>query len=320
MTSIALNPFDPAAIDDETRAFNQRVEELLAQGPATHEVPPEVTRQAREDGKGMFGPVQLVDEASYRTIPGPGLSELPIRVMVPPGTINGVYMHIHGGGWVLGRAHHSDVRNSALANSLGLAVVSVDYRLAPEHPYPAGPDDCEAAFSWLANNAKAEFGSDKLVIGGESAGANLAAVTLLRARDRHGYTGFKAANMVFGVYDLTATPSVSSWGPRNLILSTPMMEWFFDCYTGRQDRRNPDISPLYGRLHDMPPALFTVGTMDPLLDDSLFMKAIWEAAGNEAEIAIYPGVIHGFTGFPIALGRKANERIDAFLRECLQRS
>jgi acetyl esterase/lipase len=101
-----------------------------------------------------------------------------------------VYLHIHGGGFMLGRAYQYDEMMAAIAGACQVATVSVDYRLAPEDPYPAGPDDCETAAVWLAENAASEFGTDRLIIGGESAGANLSAVTLLRMRDRHGFSGF----------------------------------------------------------------------------------------------------------------------------------
>jgi acetyl esterase len=304
--------FTPEAIDPETAAFNARMEELLRDVPPTHSVSPEVTRAAREEGKGVFGPVQLLEEGRDRAIPGPA-GDLTLRVFVPETTVRGVYLHIHGGGWVLGRAHHSDLRNWQLACDLGVAVVSVDYRLAPEHPYPAGPDDCEAAALWLVENAASEFGSERLLIGGESAGAHLAAVTLLRLRDRHGSTGFAAANLLYGVYDLAMTPSQRNWGERNLILNTPTMRWFEEQFAPPETHADPDVSPLRADLRGMPPALFTIGTMDPLLDDSLFMHARWVAAGNEADLAVYPGGLHGFNAFPIAIARQANTRIDQFL-------
>jgi acetyl esterase/lipase len=94
-----------------------------------------------------------------------------------------------------------------IADNTGQAIVAVEYRLAPEHPYPAGPDDCETAAAWLVQNAKKEFGTDALTIGGESAGGHLTAVTILRMRDRHGYTGFRGANIVYGAFDLSLTPS-----------------------------------------------------------------------------------------------------------------
>ena len=147
--------------------------------------------------------------------------------------------------------------------------VSVGYRLARH--YPAGPDDCEAAAVWLVENARREFASDRLAIGGESAGAHLCAVTLVRLRDRHGATPFCGANLVYGIYDLTFTPTVRNWGERILVLSTPVIEWFSNHFVPDVSKRGaPDVSPLYADLRRLPPALFTIGTLDPLLDDSLF--------------------------------------------------
>ena len=133
-------------------------------------------------------------------------------------------------------------------------------------------------------NSRKEFGTEVLTIGGESAGGHLAAVTLLRMRDRHGYSGFRAANLVYEAF-----------------------------LSHDQDRRDPDVSPLYADLRGLPPALFTIGTRDALLDDSLFMHARWLAAGNRAELAVHPGGAHGFTLFPFALAAAANAKIDAFL-------
>jgi|DewCreStandDraft_5_1066085.scaffolds.fasta_scaffold00228_60 acetyl esterase/lipase len=309
--------FRPEAVDEETRAFNAQLEALLQTVPAVHTQPAAVTRAQRESGQGVFGPIVRSDMAVERRIPGPG-GALPLRLFVPE-RVDGVYLHLHGGGWVLGGAHHQDPRLEAIARTCHVAVVSVEYRLAPEHPYPAGPDDCEAAALWLAGNASQEFGSDRLVIGGESAGAHLTAVTLLRLRDRHGFTGFRGANLVYGGFDLTMTPSVARWGERNLVLSTPIIRWFIEQFVpDPARRRDPDVSPLYADLRDLPPALFTVGTLDPLLDDTLFMYGRWVAAGNEAELAVYPGGVHGFNLFPTALARRANERIDAFIRRVVE--
>jgi acetyl esterase/lipase len=250
-----------------------------------------------------------------RDIPGKDGNTIPLRI-VAPDTPRGVYLHIHGGGWVLGGADMQDPKLERIADNTGLAVVSVEYRLAPEHPYPAGPDDCEAAALWLARNAKTEFGADLSAIGGESAGGHLSAVTLLRMRDRHGFTGFRAANLVYGAYDLSMTPSQRLFGHERLMLRSSDIVQFINAFLPAvPDRRDPDISPLYARLHGMPPALFTVGTADALLDDTLFMHARWLAAGNAAELAIYPGGAHGFTLFPNALAEQAAARIDAFLRQ-----
>jgi acetyl esterase len=137
-----------------------------------------------------------------------------------------------------------------IADNTGQAVVAVEYRLAPEHPYPAGPDDCEAAAAWLLRNAKEEFGADALTIGGESAGGHLTAVTILRMRDHYGYTAFRGANIVYGAFDLSMTPSQRLFGNTRLVLRTIDMQQFYNAFLPTiMDRRAPDIShPAITRL------------------------------------------------------------------------
>ncbi|HUS62635.1 MAG TPA: alpha/beta hydrolase fold domain-containing protein, partial [Acidimicrobiales bacterium] len=138
---------------------------------------------------------------------------------------------------------------------------------------------------------------------------------------RHGITGaFAGANLVYGCYDLSSTPAVRNWGDRNLVLSTPIVKWFTENYLPGMDReamRDPDISPLYADLAGMPPALFTVGTLDMLLDDSMFMSARWRAAGNEAELRLYEEGIHAFNLFPGALGQLCIAAQVEFLRRVI---
>jgi acetyl esterase/lipase len=304
---------------EQSRRVNATIEELLASAPPVQSVAPAVTRQQRANGGGVFPPPVKLDECRNRTISGP-IGPLTVRVCVPE-RIAGVYLHLHGGGWVLGAADQQDLMLQLLATRANLAVMSVEYRLAPEHPFPAGPDDCEAAACWLVEHAQREFGSARVLIGGESAGAHLSALTLLRMRDRHGAAAaFEAANLVFGVYDLGMTPSQRNWGDRNLVLSTPIMQWFYDLFTpGLTDaqRRDPAISPLWADLHGLPPALFSVGALDPLLDDSLFMFARWRAAGNDAELLVYPESIHGFHAFPTQIAQMAIEAQLAFVQRAV---
>jgi len=307
---------------EESAKQNAVIEELLAALPSAHTVPVETTRRQREEGASWTGPVVHSDRASTRAIAGPA-GPIELRVVVPE-RVEGVFLHFHGGGWTLGGADHQDLLLTTLADAVSVAVVSVEYRLAPEHPFPAGPDDCEAAAMWLVEHAQREFGSSRLLIGGESAGAHLAALTLLRLRDRHRIRGaFAGANLVFGGYDLSLTPSARLWGERNLILSTPIVEWFADMFlpsTTQEERRSPEISPLYADLADMPPALFTVGTLDPIIDDSLFMAARWSAAGNDATLRVYPESVHGFIAFPTGITLLAAESMLAFLRGALDRA
>lgn len=321
MTS--TNPFDPAlfsdeAISAETRAMNDALIKLMAGAPEWWDTGAQAARDARARGEGPFpGPVYS-ENARKIEIDGKGGHKIPLRVFAPEKP-TGVYLHIHGGGWVLGSFDQQDLMLERIVKNTGMAVVSVQYRLAPENPYPAGPDDCEAAAVWLVKNAKAEFGTDALTIGGESAGGHLSAVTLLRMRDRHGYTGFKGANLVFGCYDMALSPSQRHFGNERLILRTIDIQKFGDAFLPNgEDRSDPDISPIYARLHDMPPALFTIGTRDALMDDSLFMYSRWVAAGHEAELGIYPGGAHGFTAFPIAIAKEANAAQDAFLARVIK--
>jgi acetyl esterase/lipase len=259
----------------------------------------------------------MSDRARTIIISGRDGNEIPLRV-IAPASPRGIYLHIHGGGWVLGGADMQDPMLERIADNTGQAVVSVEYRLAPEHPYPAGPDDCEDAAAWLVRNGKQEFGTDALTIGGESAGGHLSAVTVLRMRDRYGYTGFRGANLVYGAFDMSLTPSQRQFGDTRLVLRTIDIQQFANAFLPTvTDRRVPDISPLYAELNGLCPALFSAGTMDALLDDTLFMHARWIAAGNDAELAIYPGGAHGFTLFPNDLAKAAAVKMDAFLNRVL---
>ena len=309
--------FTDEAVSDETRAFNTGLQEMLLGLPDMTQFDPAQIRQARREGKSWMGPVVYSDQARTITIDGPA-GDLELRVIEADGP-NGVYLHIHGGGWVLGAADLSDIGNEAMAREANVTVVSVEYRLAPEDPYPAGVDDCVAAAKWLIENCLAEYGTDRLTIGGESAGANLAAAVLLRIRDEIGYTDWAAANLVYGSYLPHGTPSVNQWDTRGLILDPDSMTWFGEHYTGGRtiDLRDPSFSPLYGKLDDMPPALFTIGTWDPLVDDTLFMAMRWMVAGNETELEIYPGGTHAFDAFPTTIARQARTRMHEFIQKAV---
>jgi acetyl esterase len=266
-----------------------------------------------------FRDAPISDDAVDRTIEGP-VGPLRLRTFVPD-VVDAVMLHIHGGGFITGTPELTDVLNEILSNELDLAIVSVDYRLAPEHPYPAAPDDCEAAAVWLLEHAEAEYGSGRLLIGGESAGAHLAACTLLRVRDRHDAADrFHGANLVFGVYDLGRTPSQRGVNGRPDLLTTAGLQRFTECFTPgmtAEERRDPDVSPLYANLRGMPPAQFVVGADDHLVDDSLFMAARWELAGNECDLVVYPETPHGGIGMP-TVGGDWFPRLTEFLRRCIK--
>lgn len=299
------------ALADANAETARFVSELTAGHPGFHEMTPEAARE----GIPGVPPPPVLDNAVTRHITGPR-GDIELRMFIPE-TPRGVYLHIHGGGWVIGSASMADTRLDALATAADAAVVSVEYRLAPEDPYPAGPDDCEAVAAWVLENSEAEWGVRDIVIGGESAGGNLTAATALRVRDRLGAIDrVVGLNLVFGAFDLAMTPSQRA-GTDLLLIPTAAIRWFVDHYLqGGEDVSDPDISPLFGDLAGLPPSLLTIGTADPLLDDSLFMAARLRAAGCEATLDVYPGAIHGFTGFPGAGAEVANRRAQEFVAAC----
>ncbi|MEN8234882.1 MAG: alpha/beta hydrolase fold domain-containing protein [Actinomycetota bacterium] len=305
--------FDLTNADPETLDLNEQLEQLTIRLDNPIEVGIEPLREAREKGRGLFGPVVRSPNAVDRTIPGPN-GGLTIRVFTPE-QINGIYLYFHGGGWAMGAPDYQDGRLEEISRRANVAVVSVGYSLAPEHPYPAPADDAEAASRWIVANAAAEFGTDRVVLGGSSAGAHLAVTAMLRMRDRHDYTGFAGANLIYGFYDLSLTPSARNWGDRPLVMTTDLCRWFADVYANGADLTDPDVSPLYADVTGLAPALFTVGSLDPLLDDTLLMATRWSAAGNGAGLHVVPGAAHGFVGAPTKDSVEARARMDGFISE-----
>jgi acetyl esterase len=319
----AALPFDPRhdpALDAHVEG-SRNVNQLAAAFAATLDLDEWMTPEGivrLRAGEAMPGQAPLADTELIE-IPGPA-GAIPARVRRPRGEVRGAYLDLHGGGWCIGSAANTDLENAHRAEDLGVATVAIDYRLAPEHPFPAGPDDCEAAALWFVQEGPSSLGTGSFLIGGASAGAHLAALTVLRLRDRHGLAGaFRGVNLVFGAYDLGMTPSQRT-SPDAVGIPTPVIDALYAHALPGLDaeaRRDPSISPLYADLHDLPPTLLTVGTLDPLLDDSLFLAARLRAAGNDTALAVYPESIHAFTAFPTELARIANARIDQFLLTCL---
>ena len=285
----------PSSITPEIHQRNAQIAKAMAALPEWWVIGPPAFRKNQREGAGVFPPVIFSERATTRTIESEA-GPLRLREFLPStGKPRGVYLHLHGGGWVIGGADMQDSMLLTLADHAQVAVLSVHYRLAPEHRYPAAPDDCETAALWLLDHCAAIYGAEQLIIGGESAGSHLSAVTLLRLRQRLGFCPFSGANFNFGLFDMTLTPSARAFGDERLFLRTIDMLQFRDAFLpGEHDLRDPDISPLYGDLQNLCPALFTIGTRDALLDDSLFMHARWLAAGNTGQLDVYPGAPHAF--------------------------
>jgi acetyl esterase/lipase len=245
-----------------------------------------------------------VPEAEERTIGG-----VPCRVLRPDGAARAVYLHFHGGGMVCGSAAMMDIPNQMLAREHDLAVVSVEYRKAPEFPYPAGPDDGVAVARELLATGEAEFGTDRMLIGGESAGGYMTAAVALRIRDELGAIDrVDGCNMVFAILDFGRSPSQRGMRPTDEfdVLSVDAIELITDCYLpGRTDdeRRAPEISPAYADLRGLPPCFVSVGTCDHLLDDSLLFATRAAAAGVAVDLFVLPEMPHAFQMFDCAITR-----------------
>ena len=240
-----------------------------------------------------------------------------VRLLKPAAArVRGVHIHIHGGGWTTGDARMNDELNAALAAHAALAVVSIDYRLIPTAPFTAVIEDCETAGRWVLDSYLAELGVDRATIGGESAGAHLSAITILRLR-RNGrdFERLAGAALIYGCYDLGESPGRKLPGPETLVLHGPSLSKLADMATGLDAaaRCDPGVSPLLADLSGLPPALFIVGNKDPLQDDSERMHAKWIAQSGNSELIVVPEAPHGFNHMPTSAAVKTNAYIRSWL-------
>jgi acetyl esterase/lipase len=243
--------------------------------------------------------------------------DVTLRILRPSGPVRGVYIDYHGGGWSIGNAVMDDYVNARIARDCELAVVSVDYAMLPDIEFTAMIDQCAAAAEWIFQHAEAEFDAAHLFIGGESAGAHLAACTLVRMRDvRSDFARVRGAVLFYGPYDLSGTPSVRSAPRETLVLDGPAMTpGIAKLLPGRseEERRHAAFSPLYADLAGLPPALLLCGTIDPLIDDSRMMAERWD----NAELVIVPEAPHAFNRLPTRLAKRTNAFVRAWVNERL---
>ena len=302
------------AISRETRALNEAMVKVLTGTSDWSVAGAAATRAARRRGEGPFPAPVMSTRARTRQISGKDGNEIPLHIIAPDNPRASICTSMAAAGCSAAPTCRTRCWSaSPTTPAWRWSAWSTGWRR--NTPIRRGPTIAKLAAVWLTRHVKAEFGTDVLTIGGESAGGHLSVVTLLRMRDRHGYTGFRGANLVYGAYDLSMTPSQRAFGNERLVLRTIDIVQFANAFLpATPDRRVPDISPLYANLHDLPPALLSVGTSDALLDDTLFMQARWAAAGNEAELEIYPGAAHGFTLFPNTQAKDAETAMAAFLR------
>lgn len=222
---------------------------------------------------------------------------IPARLYVPEGATNpAVMVHFHGGGWVYMNLATHDGYCRTLANRAGVAVVAVEYRKAPEHPFPVPFDDCYAALEWVHANA-ASLGVDgsKMGVVGDSAGGNLAAAVALAARDRNG-PKIGVQILTYPAVDRSMSAASIEENAAAPLLGKPQMAWFWDHYTsGGADDDDTRLSPLAAAsLAGLPPALVSTAEFDPLRDEGDAYAGKLGEAGVEVEHLKYPGVFHGF--------------------------
>jgi acetyl esterase len=310
-----MTPLDPQVkvLLDQMAAANQ---------PAFHSQSPADARKAMDAMLNVLGPGPEVHKVEDRKIPGPA-GDIPVRIYSPPGKPIGILVYFHGGGWVVGDIASHDYVCRALTNAAGCVVVSVDYRLAPEHKFPAGPEDCYAATEWVSKNA-ASLGSDvdHIAVGGDSAGGNLAAVISLMARDRKG-PRIRHQMLIYPVTDAAMdTPSYKEFTADGFVLSKLDMEWFWGYYlANKRDGENPYASPSRaGNLSNLPPAHLITASHDPLRDEGEAYAELLKKAGNKVKVKRYEGVVHGFFSLQAALdqGKTATRELVEELKASLK--
>ena len=256
-----------------------------------------------------------IGKTENMSIPGPA-APIPVRVYTPVasgGTALPALVFFHGGGFVIGDLETHDALCRTLANETGAKVVAVDYRLAPEHKFPAAPDDCYAATKWVETNA-ATLGVDpnRIAVGGDSAGGNLAAVVCQMAKQKGG------PHLVFQllIYPVTQfranTESMKSFA-EGFFLEKRTMDWFFDQYTTPDtDPNDPRVSPLTASdLSGLPRAYVVTAGFDPLRDEGKAYADKLNRAGVAAVLVDYPSMIHGFFGMSAVLPQARQAIADA---------
>lgn len=282
--------YDPQVID-----LLEQMKQMDA--PAIHTLEPE---QAREMIKLMTpkGDVEEVGSVEDRAIPGPD-GEIPIRIYKPinsRSTSLPILVFYHGGGWVVGDLDSHDAMCRSFTNGAECIVVSVDYRLAPEHKFPAAVDDSFAAFEWVYNHAE-EIGGDSshIAVAGDSAGGNLAAVVAIKVKESQ-ILKLTYQLLIYPTTGVGHTSSYVEFGEKDLIIPNEAITWYREHYwNDPSDENHPYYSVYsYKDVSGLAPAMIITAQCDPTLDDGKLYAEKLKAAGVDVEYRKYPGMIHGF--------------------------
>src|ERR1700733_2692338 len=303
----------------EVRALLEMIDALGA--PPLESQDPVEARNARVDAmKMMGGEPDALGYVENLAVPGPG-GEIPVRVYAIErgGALRPALVYFHGGGFVFGNLDTHDAVCRSIAKESGAVVISVDYRLAPESKFPAAVEDSYAATIWVAANAeRLGIDANRIAVGGDSAGGNLAAVIAMRCRDAGG-PALAAQVLLYPVTDYTTyeTDSHRDFGEGDFLTRGAM-----DCFTGHylasgDQKRHPEVSPLHApNLSNLPPALVITAEFDPLRDEGEAYAQRLEQAGVPVTVSRYPGMVHGFVSMHgvISGGKQAIKQTADFTR------
>mgnify|MGYP001477074634 CR=1 FL=1 len=283
-------------LDPQARAVLDILKQM--DGPKLNEVPPE---DARQMFSALLDMVELADvpigKVEDLVLPGPG-GDIPVRIYTPVAAASDVLpvlVYYHGGGWVIGDLDTHDALCRTLANESGAKVVAVDYRLAPEHPFPAAVEDAFAAVKWVeANASKIGIDANRIAVAGDSAGGNLAAIVAQQAKaEKAPHIAFQM--LIYPATDATMdTPSRREWA-NGYFLEGELMDWFYAHYLGSRDAADPRVSPLKASSFEgLPPAYVITAGFDVLRDEGRAYAEALKKAGVAVEHVNYDGMIHGF--------------------------
>ena len=298
-------------IDQAVLAAQREANKLLAQMPHPDVHTPEGLEllrhlTANNEAGTTLNPLDRSIETAAGTIR--------LRMFVPEGSIRAVMLRIHGG----------DTVNDGYARACNIVVVSPEYGLAPDVTIVDQIAECVAVAEWLGAHAASELGSETLLIGGISAGSHLAAATLLQLRADGSPTFAKIAGAVLdsGAYDFGRTASAYLADEQTLVVPGSWLTAFLDIGLPgltNDERRAPAISPMLNDLSGLPPALFTVGDLDPLRDETILMAQRWRLAGSHAKLDVWPDAAHAFANMATPLGDLALDRTTGWINSVLDK-